>query len=170
MSGALPATNTAVLDSFAIEQRGGELRVTDSDGSVYSGYLRADELATAAGRLGKDAQVSHDAAPVVANSAGTRGKELIANWQNYSFRVSGTNRSLKQSVVFFGNLVAATNALDLTARAYRMPGAGAIPAAPGQGPQVSQPLLLNSRIDGTALINNLQKIEVKAAPSADTKK
>jgi hypothetical protein len=99
----------------------------------------------------------------MAPSAGKRQQMPAA--QNYSFRVTGTNRNLRQNVVFSGNLIPLTNALVAWTNANAAGG----PAGGGGGgvmPSVISPsLLLNSRISGKAVIGNQKEIEVNATPA-----
>ena len=104
-----------VLNSFRVERRGNDLRVIDSDGSVYSGVLTLiSNTATASGPIGGTVADSSGATsapgagdtnspPAAAPNPRRGGAGLAA--QNYSFTVSGTNLSLNQLVVFSGNLI-----------------------------------------------------------------
>ena len=152
-------TNAPVLASFAVEQNGRAMRIVDSDGSVYSGYV---QLEPASARVAADSITDFGAAPLNRAKESLDKAPLADSAQNYSFRVSGTNRSLRQSVVFAGNLVAITNAPQLgwNANAAAEVRSQTQPAAGG----VAQPLLLNSRIQGTALIDNRRRLEINAAP------
>ncbi len=154
-------TDAAVLTSFAVEQNGREMRVVDSDGSVYSGYV---QLGPGLDRVAADSQ-SDLAATTLTRAKESLDKAPLADAaQNYSFRVSGTNRSLSQSVVFAGNLLAITNANAAQLKWNASAGtAGRSQARTATG-GASQSLLLNSRISGTALIDNSRKLEINAAP------
>ena len=88
------APSDPVLASFQVEQSGRRFVVTDSDGSVYTGYLQ------------------------------------LTNF----FEVIGTNRSLKQKVVFSGNLIKLTDS----------------PEAPG------------TRISGKAVVGERREIQMEA--------
>jgi hypothetical protein len=115
-------------DEFTYEQNGTELTVVDQDGSVYKGNVRPTPVA--ADDRQQAAANAHPTAQVEANlsAAATDGPtqaalgqgfqvvetpasqpSLVAQQapaqvtaQNYVFRVEGTNRSLKQRVVFVG--------------------------------------------------------------------
>jgi hypothetical protein len=84
--------------------------------------------------------------------------------KDYSFRVTGTNRSLKQKVVFTGSLLTASNVTLITQMTNRL---GA--AAGGAGLQTvpaeaySQPLL-NLRISGRVKIGEGKEVEINALP------
>ncbi len=88
------APSDPVLAAFQVEQSGRRFVVTDSDGSVYTGYLQ------------------------------------LTNF----FQVIGTNRSLKQKVVFSGNLIKPTDS----------------PEAPG------------TRISGKAVVGERREIQMEA--------
>jgi hypothetical protein len=101
-----------VLASFSMEQAGRELRVIDGDGSVYTGLVEMVQFApapaaSAAPRLGTRAPGRTEAVPTI--------ERQQPAGEGFNFRVAGTNRSLKQNVVFFGRFNAVTNALLLPA-------------------------------------------------------
>jgi hypothetical protein len=87
--------------------------------------------------------------------------------QNYFFRVAGVNNSLKQNVVFTGNFVTISNTGQGVQRAVNAPAAGSGGGnviQPSASNQIQQSLLSNSRIAGTAVINNTNAIEINAVP------
>jgi hypothetical protein len=147
-----------VLASFRMEQNGADVRVVDADGSIYTGAVRIapDEKVPA---LALPPGLQN--APVTADAAKTR-TPLPAS-QNYFFRVSGTNRNLKQNIVFSGSLIPLTNGLSSRTNAGGFGGAAGARRIPIEPPAPS--LLSNSRISGTAVIGNQKKIEVNAAPT-----
>jgi hypothetical protein len=155
----LARSNAApVLTNFAVEQNGGQMRVVDSDGSVYDGYLEI-AAAPAVTLSGKPALAGQTLAKDV-----TDKEKTFEGSGNYFFRVAGTNRSLKQNVVFTGNFVNLTNSASL------LPASGAT-ALGGRSqaettPAVMQQLpLQNSFINGTIQINNNREIPIQATPS-----
>ena len=81
------------------------------------------------------------------------------------FRVTGTNRSLNQAVVFTGNLVATTNLASFQPFTNALSiGSGVGGARTGS----SQPNLLplrNSRISGKVVVGKGQAIEINALPT-----
>jgi hypothetical protein len=112
------AAASPVLDSFQVEQQGQSLRIVDSDGSVYAGALqlvapegealreltvRSRQMATT-DRQSTAAPARPQAAPAQQQQQQQQQQSFDQNW-NFAFKVSGTNRSLKQNVVFTGNLV-----------------------------------------------------------------
>jgi hypothetical protein len=111
-----------VLNNFRVEQNGGELRIIDADGSVYTGsvtlaggvtpaqgnavYRAREETKTeaAATTVNEPARVAVTT-PVPTNAATRASNATFAESgaaTNYSFRVSGTNLSLGQPIEFAG--------------------------------------------------------------------
>jgi len=117
-----------VLAAFAWQQNGYAIAVVDSDGSVYSGLLQPIESLT------KDIGV-------VSN--------VPAAAQNFSFRVTGANRSLQQNVVFAGNFVFLSN--------------GPASSAPGFGGPAPQNFS-NARITGTVTLGGTNRMQINALP------
>lgn len=159
-----------VLASFQVEQAGPKLRIVDGDGSVYSGYLQI----AAASRPQRSAKTKAAAAlrssralgGGLENKAAARVDSDQPAPQTYSFRVTGTNRSLQKRVVFTGNLLAATN---LTLSPPVSVNAGTASSVSGFRPASSQPNLLrlgNSRISGKVVIGSGKAVEVNALPTS----
>ena len=126
-----------VLAAFAWQQNGNAIAVVDGDGSVYNGMLQLAESA-ATNRL--TAATKKDLG--VASNA-------PAATQNFSFRVTGANRSLQQSVVFAGNFVLLSN--------------GPASSTPGFGGQVQQNFS-NARITGTVTLGGTNRMQINALP------
>jgi type II secretory pathway pseudopilin PulG len=149
-------TKTQVLDSFQVEQNGNALRVIDNDGSTYDGNIVSTEAETAAGAgFGLADKLDEKAADRKKVSAGELSYKAVQNSpsQNYFFRVAGTNRTLKQQVVFTGNFVSTTNAVQL----------GTPPTA-SQQVQNFQFFINNSTIVGKAQVEKNSEINVNAVP------
>ena len=104
-----------VLANFQVQQNGNAVRVVDADGSVY------DCPAAAGTRLCKKRwKTRNEPAAITVPPTGAprqiEQEKMTANRdeqkiqsqtvQNYLFRVSGLNQTLKQNVVFTGNLQA----------------------------------------------------------------
>jgi hypothetical protein len=124
--GDQPLLTNAVLFSFQVEQSGQQLRVIDSDGSVYSGYIRAAPRTSPA--------APEAAQPVQVNRSG--GRQIAASGApqtNFSFRVTGTNRSLNQAVVFSGDLLRISNAPALAVSSLNQPTGGGFGGGGGAG-------------------------------------
>jgi type II secretory pathway pseudopilin PulG len=153
-----------VLRSFRVEQNGNQIRFIDSDGSVYSGFL--------AGVQNKDEQTEALTITPSAADVGGRFESKITNStsldegkqgiQNLYFRVSGTNRSLRQPVVFTGNFVPAA----AIGRAYKSNlSNGPVvngSVAPAFGPLNWQ--FLNSQLQGKVLVGGSNQMDIRALP------
>ncbi len=180
-----------VLDSFRVEQTGSQLRVIDSDGSVYTGVLgqtntiAEDSLARKEAPAGESARSGEakqsEQAQAQAPSGGTVlwGKlpesapaQNTNSGEAYFFRVSGTNISLNQPVVLTGSFYqTAANTRGSGGRGGAAPAqasrnevavaAGALQPAATNGP-VPLPLS-NLRLQGRALVGTNQ-IEITALP------
>jgi hypothetical protein len=108
-----PATEPSqVLANFTVEQTGERLRVVDSDNSVYEGQLLGvDRTASATVAAVTEAAERREAyrladapsAAVARRAEQTRGA-VLAQSPTWNFRVSGTNRSLRQPVTLEGVL------------------------------------------------------------------
>jgi hypothetical protein len=153
-----------VLRSFVVEQSGRALRVTDADGSVYAGSIQA--VPTRALRIGAQQSPSARTAaqPTAApeNFSTEKLKDAVSIQSYYSFQVAGTNRSLRQKVVFSGNLVPFTNNPSITTTNSLL---GIAPGKTGDVPAPAQfTPLLHSQISGILQVGTQQEIEIKALP------
>lgn len=146
-----------LLSSFQVEQNGKQLRVVDTDGSVYTGTWRVAPTANAPPAA---APAGVQKGPVTPNAV--RQAQPVRNSAgSYFFRVAGTNRNLKQEIVFSGNFVPLTNAP--TADTFKIPG-----AANAFGVQQNPPgssMLLNSQISGKVVIGGKREIKLDAIPA-----
>lgn len=156
--------NSGVLTSFRLEQTGNEIRILDSDGSVYTGQGRYVAAAGARQTVAAHVAGSQVQTNVSANQEldklGTRIPQPV-----YSFRVTGTNRTLNQLVIFTGRLAPITNAewSDRTTTTNSTITGEATVRPPSLG-QAELPLA-DSRISGTALLNNHREIRIDAIPA-----
>jgi hypothetical protein len=154
------AKTSPVLANFQVRQTGNEIQVLDGDGSVYDGSLRAASAIDQTGPAG---------------SAGTRQQEAqqspdsvggeSATAQSYFFRVTGMNRTLKQKVVFSGNLrmfskSAAASQIIVTNSLNEKQGPPPVQENIQNRPQSS--VWPNVRIAGTAVISDTNFIEIDA--------
>jgi prepilin-type processing-associated H-X9-DG protein len=159
-----------VLANFQFQQNGSAISVVDADGSVYNGYLLAGNATVQNEAPATRTFYSPRATPPppqLQEKAMQMNKAAEPSAQNYFFRVTGTNRSLKQNVVFTGNLVTISNAEQMAQQVVNAPVAGSGGGnlfQPSVTNQVPQSLLSNSRITGSALINNTNAIEINAVP------
>lgn len=150
-----------VLANFQIYENGGTIAVVDEDGSIYNGQLVAAPSAVL--------NASSAARAAAERDAGLK-KNSPAPEQGYFFRVTGTNRTLNQSVVFTGNVFALTNAAQSGAQStsgFARGGSGGgnfIQQSSAQ--QTPADVFFDSRIEGTAVINQTNAVEIKALPVA----
>jgi len=157
--GASPLAS--VLVSFKMEQQGDELRIIDRDGSVYAGYLQNAAADSAVRGIPARPLVNSSLSFKSAPQPQALGDNPATG--RYFFRVSGTNKSLNQKVVFSGNLapVVDSSASDRRTNVIAQP-VGRLTSSRGQP---GQAWLLNSRVTGRALINDRQQIEINAVPA-----
>jgi len=165
-----------VLQSFQVQQNGDAISVVDRDGSVYNGSVQpANATVRNEPPPAESAAAPAAPSPAEGKAAQAAGNEQQAA-QNYFFRVAGTNRTLKQNVVFTGNVEPMPNT---AANAPQLPPAGnfslgGLRGGGGAGGQDNQPiaanqapqsgLLSNARIVGTAVIDRTNQIEINAVP------
>jgi hypothetical protein len=146
-----------VLVSFQLEQSGQTVRVIDGDGSIYTGTVQPLGLGSLqrerAGGSRAENDVKLKLGPPVTDAV---GQITITNY--FSFKVAGTNRSLRQNVIFTGSLLPRTNGPAL-------PSGGVINGVGGQMPSVTGALLPNTHITGQLKIGNRQQIEINAVPA-----
>lgn len=148
------ATTTPVLRYFQVVQAGDQWQVIDADGSTYTGKVIVPIQAAADDE-------AKGAAKLKSATAEAFGGVALAPANNNFFRVSGTNRTLNQQVVFTWNFVERTN----------LPGATVTQFVGGNVFNQSQlrtqqlPGLYNNQgISGRAQINAGKEFEVRATP------
>ncbi len=153
----------AVLANFQVQQAGNAIRVVDADGSVYDGELQPEKF------IAQSEPIA--GLPPASTIAPAPAKDQLklktaANFdesqamQNYSFRVSGTNLTLQQKVVFAGNLVANSSA-QMNRQQFVGGGLNKWQAA-----FTNQLPWSDSRIAGTAVVADTNRIEVIAVPQS----
>ena len=161
---------TQVLNSFQVLQNGSEVRILDGDGSVYMGSIqppqsteasprRFDASAAAAGKLQVAERLPNNPAQVQSQA-----------WQQgvYFFRVAGTNLTLKERVLFVGNMLgnATSNFAVQNSNALSGPGGAAT-----TGVVQNAPTLLNfvptpdSRVSGKLKVGSGKEVEINAIPA-----
>jgi hypothetical protein len=148
---------TPVLQSFQVQQNGNAISMVDADGSVYSGSMQIaaltkGEISVPGGTLGAP---TADSMRAVGESDRVQNEPQAA--KNYFFRVTGTNRTLKQNVVFTGNMEMIAGAQTNIVRSLGVAGGHQPAAVPPQ-----QLILSNSRIAGTAVIGSTNQIKINA--------
>jgi hypothetical protein len=160
----------AVLASFQVEQAGRELRIVDGDGSVYSGYVQiADD---ARRQRSAKAEAPAAAAGSMALRKTLEGRPAArfnsdqSAAQTYFFRVAGTNRSLNKTVVFTGNLMAATNWAGFQAVTNGLGAGGSLNAFQNRSAWPDLLPLRNSRVSGKVVGGNGKPVEINALPTS----
>jgi hypothetical protein len=160
-----------VLASFQVQQNNQEIRVVDQDGSVYNGYWQSGDTTIRNQAANAQQTPAAQAVPPArfrdADAREKKDRQQAA--MSCSFRVAGMNQSLKQNVVFSGNLTAITSGVPLVQTnnlifAVSGEAGGVIQNATSN--QSLQLLLSNSRISGTAVIDSTKQIEINAVPSS----
>lgn len=182
-TGVLP-----VLGNFTVAQNGNELTVTDEDGSVYNGTAELAPPEIVAGQTvssGASLTATPSAARMAAKDEMPRRSEpkpvpaesniltvgvnasqaqaiAVGESLNWQFKVEGTNRSLRQRVVFTGNLFQNTvnsQAVEPGRQAYQQ-----VPTAQNQLRNYNQGQLVpqNNFINGRVVLDNRRETELNA--------
>lgn len=150
-----------VLVNFKVEQTQDSLRMIDSDGSIYNGFVsRTPKAAREPAEAAKQAMAQNGAASAVAKDKKKQPLNL------FSFRVSGTNLTLKQEVVFTGDFLTAAEAPAAPASTGELVATNAplIDGAGAAGGPILPLELQKVRLEGRVLLGKTNKIEIKAAP------
>jgi hypothetical protein len=155
----------AVLASFQLEQRGREIRIVDADGSIYTGRVQpapAPALsvkATAAAPAPVRSSKAKEPALDDGKRAGGSSAGGAAPAPALNFTVRGTNATLRQAVVFVGNLqpdaLAQQSAVSRKAQ-------NVIVRFQNQTPAQNQ--FSSSRLTGRAHLANGAELEINAVP------
>ncbi|MGO9478699.1 MAG: hypothetical protein ACLP7I_12235 [Limisphaerales bacterium] len=154
-----------VLANFQVQQNGNVVRIVDADGSVYDGSLLQESAVVQNGPASATTPAPPAITPTQVEQAKTSAdQEKLQTVQNYFFRAAGTNRTLKQNVVFAGNLVVISN--ETTNLQQTFSGSGGNSGGQMQSAPTNQNQLpwSNSRIVGTAAIAETNHIEINAVP------
>jgi hypothetical protein len=150
-----------VLVNFKVEQTQDSLRMIDSDGSIYNGFVsRTPKAAKEPAEAVKQAMAQNGAASAVAKDKKKQPLNL------FSFRVSGTNLTLKQEVVFTGDFLTAAEAPAAPVSTGELVATNAplIDGAGAAGGPILPLELQKVRLEGRVLLGKTNKIEIKAAP------
>jgi hypothetical protein len=158
----------AVLANFQVQQNGNAIRVVDADGSVYDGSLQPESV-TEQNASFQTAMPPSAGAPAIQQDERKKTiatRDELQTAQNYFFRVTGMNQTLKQKVVFAGNLLANTSAPADARQSLHGDTALGIGGSGGssQSSLTNQLPWSNSRIAGTAIVADTNTIEINAAP------
>ncbi|HMP83626.1 MAG TPA: hypothetical protein PKA41_13075 [Verrucomicrobiota bacterium] len=159
-------TRASVLNSFQVEQLGDELRVIDEDGSTYSGnilvagvrFQSAPPSGAGGGNDGGLGKHRDEIKKTEASKDSTASESRLQSDQNFYFRVAGFNNTLRQNVVFEGNLIPTNQAVQSST--------GVTNLQQGQNQQFQnlQQFINNSVIIGRAQVEEEKEIEINATP------
>lgn len=156
-----------VLSTFEFQQEGGRARVIDADGSVYEGIV--SNSAVIAGSFGVNDQNQRGLGRTQTADQQSQQPQFGASspQQNAnSFRLTGTNRTLRQQVVFEGNFIpsiVSNEALSVAgpagrAQAANEPGKANISGFQNQNAAAAQ------QIQGTLRVGPSDAVPVQAVP------
>jgi len=192
-----PTRAHIVLGEFVVEQMGNSLKIVDRDGSVYRGNIQVATNVTSAfantdSFAGQALQTTPASAAVPVSPSGSHDRAIVTNVLNqqvpvsspsvqniqsygvepvnYAFEVEGTNRSLRQRVVFNGNWfqnvtpLNAQNASNLTQNFQSQ-------AAPAVQSEELNYNLQNNFINGRVYLGNSRNgTELNALPMNDQRR
>jgi hypothetical protein len=159
----------ALLNTFSFVQTGDQLRVFDDDGSVYYGYVEGEDISKAVLKSSENRAAKQTPALAEAKSWGSgassdRSKDTPSKRQ--FFRVSGTNLTLNEPILFTGNIILTNNATtqtlnfvggSLLGSSARKPGATGTNGQSGTNFQATIPTL-----EGKVVIGGTNQIPIKA--------
>ncbi|EEF58039.1 hypothetical protein [Pedosphaera parvula] len=160
-----------VLARFAVEQTGDQLRILDGDGSVYYGFYNADEASKSI-QLQFNTEQFKQKTEVFAdkNLAGEiPSKDTIHKnkpFQKRFFRVSGTNLTLHQPILFTGNMTLSTNQFPQTFDFDRIQSTNSASSAGVGGGTIQE---REPQLEGKVVIGGTNQILINAAPVAPGK-
>jgi hypothetical protein len=167
-----PIPGNPVLRNFDVSQDGNSIRVVDQDGSVYTGTLEPEmNTVNAVPGSRPTPNESHAQNAGAPKAVSPNAPDL----QNYSFRVGGINRTLKQSVVFTATLLDDLSTMKDAQLTFGMKANAAVGAGYAQqlmkSKQTNQVQLPWStvRISGMAFINGTNLIQINAMPTTSAK-
>jgi hypothetical protein len=157
-----------VLANFQVQQNGNAIHIVDQDGSVYDGSLLLANAVAQNEPVPVEMPAGEVTPPQIQNNDLGVDTNGLQTAQNNFFRVTGMNRTLRQNVMFIGNLLATSNTTTNLQQSFG--GRGGIGGGGGFGGDQLQSVITNqlpwssSRITGTAVINRTNHIEINAEP------
>jgi hypothetical protein len=168
------AAGKSPLAMFQMEQTSNQIRITDSDGSVYNGDLTVANTETPAAPAAGAASVPPAitaGVPEKQPEQSVRRNEMLSlnnatvqQNQNFRFNATGTNLSLNQRVTISGEFIASTNPATLWGT---MPnGGGGAGGANSQATANGSQQLSNGRIIGRVVLDNGREIPLNATSVA----
>jgi hypothetical protein len=160
------ADAVTVLSTFKVERTNGQIRVIDSDGSIYSGIILAGTppsgAVAAQAKHGQSRMLEtqkESAAPAGAIQADAAKSPMPGPAQGIAFSVSGTNLSLNRSILFTGNWLPAEPATVTAGATSQVAGAGGklqVNQAVRRAPSA------RSRVLGRVIIGGTNELDVNA--------
>ena len=175
-----------VLSSFEVSRDAGKIRIFDADGSAYEGQIVANDDASfvvesreksAGPRMAKSKALQNKEA--VKGEKPSELKRDVAAPQTWSFRASGTNRTLNQLVTITGSMTGpADESAELDFKQKRLNDAGAavsiqsapVLTAPVGGANPSAPVTRGAiRADESATQQIQGKVRIGAGPERELK-
>jgi hypothetical protein len=167
-----------ILSYFRIEQSGAELRVIDSDNSVYAGQLEGVPASSSLASAVEQAPLTSrafQARAVKQQSEGAKPSSALkdlpqqAAVPGYAFQVAGTNRTTNQRVVFSGILSGITNLIVM--QRAQIPGSDATAKVQPEGTSrrqfsetQSNSISQGAHVFGKALIGSDEAVSIEAMP------
>jgi len=156
-----------VLNRFRVELAGNTIRIHDSDGSTYTGELRASArgaggAAVAGHAVAKDAlKAKSRPEPVASKKAAVEEESGVP--ARYEFRVTGTNSIINKIVVFEGEIVSVEQGAGLVDRSRAAQNQAAGYASNSQQNSLVPPAgSVRVRVAGKVMIGGVEKGEIEA--------
>ncbi len=158
----------SVLNNFEMRQNGMEIELVDEDGSVYRGKLDTNLLANSV-PASVPARNQAPAAPSVNRATGLASAPLQNQRQDMQalgipFRVAGTNKTLRQAVVFNGLLQNQAQNQSPAALSNSNQAASALNQAGRQSQNALQNSMSNSQISGRLRVGKEPETDLLAMP------
>ena len=161
----------SVLNTFQLEQRGQDIRIVDQDGSVYTGTVQVARATPPMVMFNAPAPTTLRAAKSKQTAYGeTKPADLLTDSPaapalSWNFMVRGTNTTLRQAVVFVGNLQQnSSSAVSLTSnQAQNIVGRFQNQLSV---PREAESQVPNTRLTGRARLANGAELEIDAVPQA----
>jgi hypothetical protein len=153
-----------LLAAFRVEQDTDKLRVIDSDGSVYLGFVsQAPETAKAPAAAFRKSDAQKDAVSAAPASVAEKQPQAL---RAYRFRISGTNRTLKEEIVFTGIFLTKTGDIPAPVATPAPTEAVGGSIAPMVTRAEPVPLeLRKARMEGRLSLGGTNLIQINAVPA-----
>src|SRR5262249_36173670 len=145
-----------ILASFTFERTGSEIRIIDQDGSLYLGSLGPSQNQLRVKAARRDQLLSTDSAGAIIATKKASQPPPPASPEEYTFHVTGTNRTLGKLVSFDGRWSTLTNVVPLPQSSKDLN------RGIGLDSQVSAAPTVAGRISGMATIKGGTAIPISA--------